>query len=269
MVRDAGYRRILYKMGYYDYQQELVFRHLDQEGGWDRHLTYCRDFIIRSVRSCQPELLTVLGSGWLLDLPLGDLSALTRKIYLVDIVHPPAIREHAGNLPNIELREEDVTGGLIEEVWNKCGGTSLLRKRINREDITVPWYKADYEQGMVVSLNLLTQLESLPCRFLEKHSMMTAEDLTELKKEIQQRHISYITGRDSVLITDTCEVETGPGDRKKTIQSLLADLPSGNINDEWEWNFDHRRSDYYMKRSVFMVSARCYLNEKGRHQNQI
>lgn len=267
MVRDAVYRRILYKMGYYDYQQELVFRHLNQEGGWDRHQANCRDFIIRAVKSCQPAILTVLGSGWLLDLPLTDLADLTRKIYLVDIIHPPGIRELTEKSGNIELREEDVTGGLIEEVWKKCHSASPFRKKIKREDISMPRYNPDYDQGMVVSLNLLTQLETLPCRFIERHSLMTDGDLIQLKTEIQQKHISYLTGRDSVLITDTCEVETGPGDRKKTIQSLLTDLPPGNINDGWEWNFDYRRSDYYMKRSVFLVSARCYINEKGRHQD--
>ncbi len=265
MARDAGYRRMLYRMGYYDYQQGLVFRHINQEGGWDLHLGRCRDFILSSVKSCKPAILTVLGSGWLLDLPLGELAGMVEKIYLIDIIHPPMIREKVENLGNIELREEDVTGGLVDEVWKKCGGISLFRKRLRRDDITVPGYEPGYEQGMIVSLNLLTQLEALPCRFLEKHSLMPADDLTGLKREIQQRHLSYLLRHDSVLITDTSEIETGPGGKKRIIPSLLADLPAGNLNNEWEWNFDSRKSDYYMKRSVYVVSARCYMNEKGRH----
>ncbi len=269
MVRDAGYRRILYRMGYYEYQQGLVFRHLNQEGGWDLHLGNCRDFILRSVMSRQPAILTVLGSGWLLDLPLGELAAMTQKIYLVDIIHPPMIREKIENLGNIELMEEDVTGGLIKEVWETCRGTSVFRKKTEKSDITVPDYEPVYEQGMVVSLNLLTQLEALPCRFLERHALMSHDDLTALKSEIQQSHLSFLLKRDSVLITDTCEVETDSGGRMTTIPSLLTGLPSGKINSEWEWDFDNEKSDYYMKKSVFMVSARCYLNEQGRHNRDL
>lgn len=263
MVRDAGYRRILYRMGYYEYQQGLVFRHLNQEGGWDQHLGNCRDFILRSVMSRQPAILTVLGSGWLLDLPLGELAAITQKIYLVDIIHPPMIREKIESFDNIELKEEDVTGGLIKEVWEKCHGTSVFRKKTHKQDIRVPDYEPACDQGMVVSLNLLTQLEALPCRVMERHALMSHNDITAMKREIQQSHLSFLQKHDSVLITDTCEVEIDSGGRTKTIPSLLVPLPQGKINSEWEWNFDNEKSDYYLKKSIFMVSARCYINEQG------
>ena len=44
----------------------------------------------------KPLNVTVLGSGWLLDLPLAEMLEKTEMIYLVDIVHPPEVVMQAG-----------------------------------------------------------------------------------------------------------------------------------------------------------------------------
>jgi len=36
---------------------------------------------------------------------------------------------------------------------------------------------------------------------------------------------------------------------------LLAALPEAKLREEWTWDFDLRKSDYYGKKSVFRVSA--------------
>ena len=65
MTHSISYRRILNRMGYYDYQNGLIYNHLNQEGGWDSHLDHCRNFINRALDYYKPEKVTVLGSGWL------------------------------------------------------------------------------------------------------------------------------------------------------------------------------------------------------------
>ena len=69
---------------------------------------------MRAVRIQKPERITVLGSGWLLDLPVAEISEMVSEIILVDIVHPPDVIKQAGMIRNIKIVEADVTGGLIE-----------------------------------------------------------------------------------------------------------------------------------------------------------
>jgi hypothetical protein len=39
---------------------------------------------------------------------------------------------------------------------------------------------------------------------------------------------------------------------------MLADLPESKCKEEWTWNFDLKKSDYYSKKSVFKVSAMMF-----------
>ena len=153
-------------MGYYSYQSGLIYRHLNQAGGWDAHLGHCRNFILKAVNLYKPEKITVLGSGWLLELPLAEMVEMTSKIILIDIVHPPEVYSQTGSFGNIELREEDVTGGLINEVWQKTRRYSFLNRLKTLDDIVIPEYNPQSDPGMVISLNILTQLESLLIDFL-------------------------------------------------------------------------------------------------------
>ena len=126
MTHSLSYRRMLTRMGYYNYQNGLIYRHINQEGGWENHLEHCRSIIIKALDLFKPEKVTVLGSGWLLDLPLAELVERTQKICLVDIVHPPDVISQVERFKNVELIEQDVTGGLIEEVWQKEENTSFI-----------------------------------------------------------------------------------------------------------------------------------------------
>ena len=38
MTYSESHRRMLIKMGYCNYQNELIYRHLNQGGDWDSHL---------------------------------------------------------------------------------------------------------------------------------------------------------------------------------------------------------------------------------------
>ena len=121
MTHSTEYRRILTRMGYYNYQNGLLSRHVNQDGEWDEHLQHCRNYILKIIDLLKPETITILGSGWLLDLPLSEMLEKTKKIYLIDIVHPPEVLKQISVFENVSLVEADVTGGLISEVWEKTG----------------------------------------------------------------------------------------------------------------------------------------------------
>ena len=242
-------------MGYYNYQQRLIYRHLNQEGGWDTHLERCRIFILNALGYYKPRKVTILGSGWLLELPLSEMILMTDEINLVDIIHPPEVKQQVANLKKVKVSEADVTGGLIEEVWNKTRKSYFFNKLKTLDSIQIPEYQPEEDPGLVISLNILTQLESLLVDLLKKKADVGEEEFFRFRSEIQNKHIRFLQKQKSVLITDTAEIFSGKTGRTVTNNSVITVMPKGIYKEEWTWNFDLKGSDYINKRSVFEVAA--------------
>ncbi len=255
MTHLPSYRRILHKMGYYDYQHGLIYRHLNQEGGWDSHLERCRNLILKALDLFNPEKVTVLGSGWLLELPLAEMDEKTKEVVLVDIIHPPEVYSQTAGMKRIKLVEEDVTGGLIEEIWKKTGKRTFINKLSSLGQVIIPDYQPVEDPGMVISLNILTQLEFLPLKFLRKKSKATETEFLRFREEIQKSHIRFLMKHRSVLITDVAEIYTDNSGKETEEKTAVVQMPSGKITEEWTWNFDLLSSDYKRKRSVLRVCA--------------
>ncbi|HUX94537.1 MAG TPA: hypothetical protein VMV47_02295 [Bacteroidales bacterium] len=255
MSYTESYRRLLNRMGYYDYQSGLIYRHLNQESGWDSHLEKCRSYIIRAIDIYKPEKVTVLGSGWLLELPIAEMVERTGKVSLVDIIHPPDVIKQAGEISNVELIESDVTGGLVEQLEKKIRSHTIFRKTDNLKGIIIPEYIPESDPGMIISLNLITQLEILPVRYLRKKALISEDELFLFRKAIQESHIRFMSKYRSVLITDFEEVISGRSGDAKRIPTLIAELPTGNAREQWTWNFDLKGTDFYNSRSVMHVVA--------------
>jgi hypothetical protein len=255
MTHSAEYRRILHKMGYYNYQSGLIYRHLNQEGGWDEHLERCRSFILKALDHYSPDKISVMGSGWLMELPLAEIIERDIRVLLVDIVHPPEVISQAGNLKNVELVESDISGGLISEVWHNSLKYSFLKKMKSLDDIVISEYKPEYDPGMIISLNILTQLESLLVDFLKKRSNVKEEEYLMFRKEIQKKHIQFLLKHKSVLISDIAEISTDLSGNVNSVQTMVADAPVGISREEWTWDFDIKSTDYYNSTSVMKVLA--------------
>jgi hypothetical protein len=255
MTHSLTYRRILSRMGYYAYQNGLIYNHLNQEGGWDGHLACCRNFIMKTLEYYKPSRVTVLGSGWLLDLPLAEMLEKTEMIYLADIVHPPEVIRQAGELGRVVLVEQDITGGLIEEIWNAAGNFSFFRKLKSLGSISMPEFVPAFDPGVVISLNILTQLESRLVEWLKKRSDLGEEQLLSFRKSIQEKHIEFLLKNKSVLITDYEEVVTKKTGEVNNISTLLVTLPQSHLREEWTWDFDLTGHENYNSKSVIKVLA--------------
>jgi hypothetical protein len=242
-------------MGYYNYQNGLIIHHVNQEGGWESHQEHCRSFILRALELYKPQKVTVLGSGWLLELPFAELIEQTEKVCLIDIIHPPDVISQAGDYKNVDLIEQDITGGLITEVWLKAGKYSLFKKLKSIADIVIPEFKPDGDPGMVISLNILTQLESLLIDFFKKRAKIKEEEFRLFKTELQRKHIDFLRKHSSVLITDYAEVITNRSGSVMTVPTLVTDLPPSQLREEWTWNFDKTGGDLYNSKSQFKVVA--------------
>jgi len=243
-------------MGYYDYQQGLIYRHLNQGDGWNSHLAKCRDFILRAADNLNPRIITILGSGWLLELPISELAGKAEKIYLVDIVHPPQVIAQTAGLKNVQLVEEDLSGGLIEEVWEKAGKHRIICRLKSLDEIRIPGYQFYRDPGLVISLNILTQIEVLPERFLRKHAWAGEEEYMRFKKEVQKKHICSLSKYRTILITDTSQIFTDKKGNVTEKQTLLTELPEGSYSESWIWDFDLKRQDYNLRKSVLSVTAK-------------
>ena len=84
-------RKILRRMEYLSDQKGIMNRYLAEADNWESHLKHTRDFIVKCLGEKHYGTMVVLGSGWLLDLPLDFITSRTREVYLLDIVHPPQI----------------------------------------------------------------------------------------------------------------------------------------------------------------------------------
>jgi hypothetical protein len=240
-------------MGYYNYQNGLIIHHVNQNGGWEDHQVHCRRLIEKALELYKPEKITVLGSGWLLELPVAEMIEQTKTVCLIDIIHPPDVISQVGSYANVELIEQDVTGGLIEEVWQKTRKYSFVRKMKSLGDIIVPEFKPDSDPGMVISLNILTQLESLLVSYIKKRAKIKEENFDLFRTAIQKKHLDFLRKHTSVLITDFAEVITNSTGNVRNIPTLLTDLPVCRVKEEWTWDFDHTGADFYNSRSKFKV----------------
>ena len=255
MTRTESYKRILGRLGYYEYQQGLIHRHLNQEDDWNSHLDKCRSFILKATDSSRPGKVTVMGSGWLLDLPLAELLDSVSAVTLIDIIHPPEVISQTAALEGVRLREDDVTGGLIMRTWKETRGSGLFRKMKTIRNIEIPEFLFDEDPGLLISLNIMSQLHVLPVRYLKTKSIAGDDEYEWFIRSIQQSHLNLLGKFPSVLITDTAEVFTWRKGIVTEEKSVLVDLPAGKHREEWTWDFDLKGTDFNEKRSVMKVTA--------------
>lgn len=213
---------------------------------------------MKAMEFLKPAKVTVLGSGWLLDLPLREMAETGVHICLVDIVHPPEVKEQVARLEKVTLIEDDVSGGLISEVWEKARRRFLINRLRTPDSIDVREYMPGFDPGMVISLNILTQLENLPLVFLKRRSGGDEEAFMRFRRRVQEKHIGFLKKHPSVLITDISEVITESSGRINEIPSVVVDLPEAQQTDEWTWHFEEKRPDFFRKKSAFRVRAMMF-----------
>ena len=242
-------KRLLKNFGYHADQQGIINRYLRERGQWDTHLWRCRKYINETVQHYKPEIVTVLGSGWLLDIPLEELAGRCRKVNLVDMLHPRQVKHKVSEFSNVELHEQDISGGLLKEIWRSY----KEGKDIN--SISIPLYEPGFEEGMVFSVNILTQLDSLPADYLVRKKVMTYKELRPLRQGMQSSHIRYLENTDSVLISDYIEYLKTENRVVERNELLFSSLPRGKRVEEWIWEFDNSGNYYTGKRVSFGVRA--------------
>ena len=250
-----NHRQLLRRMGYIRDQEGIMNRYIREKMHWDQHLVKTREFINTSFMDKSIESVAVLGSGWLLDIPLMDMKERFKHIFLVDIFHPPQIRKKVEAMENVELVEKDISGGVVNQLWQiirKKGSTntnSLL------EEILLTPPLSHIQPDAFLSINLLNQLDIILCDFLKKHGYFQQESSDHFRSVIQAFHLEWITRTPGCLVTDTIEINK---DRRgnETFKSLLyTDLPKGLRTRGWNWFFDSHGFYHQGNRTRMEVQA--------------
>lgn len=230
-------------MGYFRDQQGIINRYLRESTQWKDHLDRTRNFIQSSFPIDPdgkkiPGAVAILGSGWLLDVPLEHLRIAFEKVYLVDICHPPQIIKKLEKVENVSFLEEDLSGGGIEQVWHFTHGKGPA----TLEDFAASLKFASPLEGKnpsaIISLNLLNQLDIILCDYLSAKGKADLETLDLIRSRIQSFHLEWITKKPGCLITDTREISIHKDGLEEIKSLLFTPLPPANKTEAWNWEFD-------------------------------
>lgn len=221
-----------------DYLAEILAmkkRYQRNRVSWQPHLEKTRWAILSAAEHCQNRgSVVVLGAGLLLDAPLPELSEMFREVILIDVVVLPEIRKSAARYGNVRVVQHDVTN-----VAQKLCGTILHgSSELPEPEPLVP--EIDAHTGLVVSLNILSQLWVIPRAYaLRKLRGLEDDDqIDEWCGRITASHYAWLLSLscDHCLIADyeytKREREGSIVSRGSTLYGLALPLPDTS----WTWN---------------------------------
>jgi len=233
-IREPWIRR----MGFLRDQEGIINRYLREKGNWDPHLNHTKEFIIRCFRDDRIQTVAVLGSGWLLDVPLEEMARRFTAIYLVDIRHPPQIRKKVESMNRVKLIEADLTGGAVEQIWKRIHRQRLRDPEEIIGDLVFTPPLRLLRPDAHISVNLLNQLDILLCDYLGKRRHFQQQHLHHLRSWLQNTHLDWIRSLPGCIVTDTVEINRDKTGAESRINLIYCDLPKGNHADTWIWEFD-------------------------------
>jgi hypothetical protein len=226
-------------MKYVSDQEGIFERYLQEHEGWKDHLEKSRSFILECVRKHMPQSVIIMGSGWLLDVPLKELVAECEQLYLADIWHPRQVRAMVQKYSNCRLINTDLTGGAVNQIYTLV---KSYRKTGKKESLdTVTFVRPDLPAGNIylVSLNILNQLDIILVDYLKRFIKYSNDEISHFRKRIQENHLSLLKPGHSCLIADQEEIVK---DYKNQVvftkKPIYAQLPEGKKRLEWKWYFD-------------------------------
>ena len=226
------------RFGYTSGQAGIIRRMLREEGGWQSHLFNSSEYIVKRIRLQKPKSIRILGSGWLLDVPMQYLLDNCDRIVLVDVIHPNQILNRYSQNQKVVFEKVDITGGIIDFCYQQ------KRKSYDHESFIQGIYnvvKPEYPEDVVVSLNVLSQLSVFIVDYLFMQLKISDVQAMEIAEAIQQAHLEMLPKGKTILISDFEEEYYGEEDRfigsKPTV---YATIPNGVDKKEWVWNFDSK-----------------------------
>lgn len=240
------------RAGYVKDQMGIQNRYVREREQWNPHLEQTKQYILQAVSHLSDaDSIAVLGSGWLLDIPWQELSQQFRTVSLFDIVHPEQVVVKTRKISNIHLETVDLTGGAVQLAEQVSTFEEFLQKL---PDVHVSHDFSSY--SMVVSVNLLNQLDILLCDYLSHRFNPTQEELQQVRRLVQQQHIASLPKGKTCLISDYEEINIPLNQAPAKRHSLLfCNLPEGREEKQWEWIFDTTQTYREGMNTTLLVKA--------------
>ncbi len=251
-------KRILNSMSFISDQKGIYNRYIREEGGWNAHLENTKKYVSQFIEDKKGNV-AILGSGWLLDIPLHEIAIKFNNVYLFDIYHPPQIHRIVKKYENVKCIEYDITGGLIETIYSKV--KYCLRKNIKLDitGIQIPCFKINYNIDVAISMNILNQLDTLLVEYINKYFIIEENSLKEFRKSIQDEHLHFLYKHDSCLITDFEEWIFDPKINKIDTKKLVyCKILTNEKSRNWDWLFDMTGHYNENKKTIFKVLATTF-----------
>jgi hypothetical protein len=250
--------RVLRKMGLFSDQDGILRRYLNEGRNWQSHLENTKQVIVDFIEQKSAKEISILGSGWMLDIPIRYLADTMDKVIFYDLRHPRGIRDKYARYSKFHFIEMDLTGGLIQLAY------SLGRERKKKPDVVseiesaIPATKNLSEPGtdFIISVNLLNQLDILIVDYLKRFYTLDEEILVRIRKYIQLNHLNILRPKHSCLITDVSEMHLNDKDEvTDTLPLVFCNLPAGSQVREWVWKFDTQKTYHSACTTNLLVKA--------------
>ena len=226
-------------MKYISDQEGIFERYLEEHEGWQEHIRNSREFIMECVRKNKPQSVVVMGSGWLLDVPLKELAVECKQVYLADIWHPRQVRATVQDYPNCDLIYTDLTGGAVEAIYSLVKTYRRTGKIESLRSVTLSKPELPAGEGYMISVNIINQLDIILMNYLKRFIKYPEEEVSFFRKEIQENHVRLLRQGHSCLI---CDREETILDQKNQVVStkkpVYINFPEAKNIKEWKWHFD-------------------------------
>lgn len=246
--------KALQELGFYNDQEGILDRYHREGNGWNTHLENTKKYICNAANTNKGKTAAVLGSGWLLDVPVKKLSEIFEEVHLFDIIHPKEIKQKIKRYNNVHCIEKDLTGGFINGIYQLFQKKKNNRK-IPLDSLEIQNLNLTEKYDFVSSVNILNQLDIILVDYIKEFDLYNEEELSAFRKKIQIHHINSLPKGKTCLITDFEEIII---DNEITIEKkslIYAQIPEGSATEQWQWNFDSKGFYNKDKKTIFNVVA--------------
>lgn len=240
-------------MGYLDEAIGMRGRYRRNRASWQPHLENARRFVLSAAERCRSRnKVVILGSGLLLDVPLADLSKMFREVVLMDVVCLPEVRKHLKVYDNVRFVEHDATS-IAERLYSS--GRGHLPELPEAPPVSP---EIDEDAGLVVSLNILSQLWVVPRAYAARALRGHPEDRAdEWCRGIVEAHYQFLRllPCSVCLVADHEFVMRDREGRMVSRASSIFGLTLPKPHASWAWNIAPLRNNSPFLSKELIVGA--------------
>jgi hypothetical protein len=241
----------LREMGYLRELAGIRQRYRAYRRDWEPHCERSRQVIRQAVGRCAARRkAVVLGSGFLHDVPLGELCAAFAEVVLVDLAHPPSVRLRTLHRRNVRLLAADVSGA-AHAVWRAVEARTPLPRPAPE------LFLGDAEADLVVSLNLLSQLPCMPEQYVRAARTHPPREIDAFCGDVVSAHLAYLRALPGVvtLISDVEKTTLGPSGAEAARHGTLYGVDFPYAGERWVWPLVPRRGPFARHAEHLLVAG--------------